>query len=65
MMGHRHITTTERYLHYAPDPDAAAKLSRLWQNDSTTSNVVSISTPRRSPSVGSPWGALADSEPGE
>jgi integrase len=27
MMGHRHITTTERYLHYAPDPDAAAKLS--------------------------------------
>jgi len=31
MMGHRHITTTERYLHYAPDPDAAAKLSRLWQ----------------------------------
>ncbi len=44
MMGHRHITTTERYLHYAPDPDAAAKLSRLWQNDGTTSNVVSIST---------------------
>ena len=29
MMGHRHITTTERYLHYAPDPDAAAKLSGL------------------------------------
>jgi integrase len=44
MMGHRHITTTERYLHYAPDPDAAAKLSRLWQNDGTTSNVVSINT---------------------
>ena len=33
MMGHRHITTTERYLHYAPDPDAAAKLSGLWQSD--------------------------------
>ncbi len=30
MMGHRHITTTERYLHYAPDPDAVAKLSNLW-----------------------------------
>jgi integrase len=30
MMGHRSITTTERYLHYAPDPDAAAKLSQLW-----------------------------------
>jgi integrase len=42
MMGHRHITTTERYLHYAPDPDAAAKLSRLWQSDGPTDNVVSI-----------------------
>jgi integrase len=30
MMGHRHITTTERYLHYSPDPDGAAKLSALW-----------------------------------
>jgi hypothetical protein len=44
MMGHRHITTTERYLHYAPDPDAAAKLSRLWQSDGPTDNVVSIRT---------------------
>jgi len=44
MMGHRHITTTERYLHYAPDPDAAAKLSRLWQNDGPTGNVVDIRT---------------------
>jgi integrase len=33
MMGHRSITTTERYLHYAPDPDAAAKLSQLWGSD--------------------------------
>ena len=32
MMGHRHITTTERYLHYEPDPDAAAKLTALWEN---------------------------------
>lgn len=32
MMGHRHITTTERYLHYAPDPDAAAKLTALWRS---------------------------------
>jgi integrase len=30
MMGHRHITTTERYLHYAPDSDGAAKLTALW-----------------------------------
>lgn len=30
MMGHRHLTTTEIYLHYAPDPEAAAKLSALW-----------------------------------
>jgi len=40
MMGHRSITTTERYLHYAPDPDAAAKLSALWQ---PTAPVVAIS----------------------
>ena len=33
MMGHRHITTTERYLHYAPNPEAAAKLSGLWSDD--------------------------------
>ena len=40
MMGHRSITTTERYLHYAPDPDAAAKLSALWE---PTAPVVAIS----------------------
>jgi integrase len=33
MMGHRHISTTEIYLHYAPDPEAAAKLSALWAED--------------------------------
>jgi hypothetical protein len=32
MMGHRHIATTERYLHYAPDADGAAKLTELWGN---------------------------------
>jgi integrase len=42
MMGHRHFTTTERYLHYAPDPDAAAKLSGLWQSDDPGGNVVSM-----------------------
>ena len=30
MMGHRHMTTTGRYLHYAPDADASAKLTVLW-----------------------------------
>jgi hypothetical protein len=30
MMGHRSITTTERYLHYAPDPEGAAKLTERW-----------------------------------
>lgn len=30
MMGHRHITTTERYLHYTPDADGAARLTELW-----------------------------------
>jgi integrase len=42
MMGHRHIATTERYLHCASDPDAATKLSRLWQSDDPTDNVVRI-----------------------
>jgi integrase len=32
LMGHRHITTTERYLHYAPDPDIANRLTSLWDN---------------------------------
>ena len=44
MVGHRHITTTERYLHYAPDPDAAAKLSGLWQSDDPAGNVVTLRT---------------------
>jgi integrase len=30
MMGHRHITTTERYLHYTPNADGAARLTALW-----------------------------------
>jgi integrase len=30
LMGHRRVSTTEMYLHYAPDPDAAAKLTALW-----------------------------------
>jgi integrase len=45
MMGHRRVTTTERYLHYAPDPDAAAKLSGLWASDGNRSNVVRITQP--------------------
>jgi hypothetical protein len=59
MMGHRHITTTERYLHYAPDPDAAAKLSRLWHSEGSTDNVVSI----RSGGVAFLWGALGEPWP--
>ena len=44
MMGHRHITTTERYLHYAPDPDAASKLTALWSGGEleATENVVPL-----------------------
>jgi hypothetical protein len=61
MMGHRHITTTERYLHYAPDPDAAAKLSGLWgaTDGQDGSNVIPL---RREPQVpdGEPTGSLAD-----
>lgn len=47
MMGHRHITTTERYLHYAPDPDAAS----------------SLGCGRATICLGSPWGAWPDFEP--
>jgi integrase len=56
MMGHRHITTTERYLHYAPDPDAAAKLSGLWgaPDGEEGANVVSI----RRAKLGEPMGSL-------
>ena len=43
-MGHRQITTTERYLQHAPGPDAAAKLSGLWQSDDPDDNVVNIRT---------------------
>lgn len=34
LMGHRHITTTERALRYAPDADAADRLSALWETTS-------------------------------
>jgi integrase len=42
MMGHRHITTTERYLHYAPNPDAAAKLLGLWSGDEPAGTVAKL-----------------------
>ncbi len=42
LMGHRNITTTERYLHYAPDPDLAARLSGLWDDDSGAEKVVAF-----------------------
>ena len=44
MMGHRHITTTERYLHYSPDPDAADRLTALWAGSEVGSdqNVVPL-----------------------
>ncbi|MBA3807639.1 MAG: site-specific integrase [Solirubrobacterales bacterium] len=42
MMGHRHLTTTERYLHYSPDPDAAAKLTALWAAGGEGENVVPL-----------------------
>jgi hypothetical protein len=44
MMGHRHITTTERYLHYAPDPEPAAKLSGRWRSNHSAGNIVSLRT---------------------
>jgi integrase len=42
LIGHRHITTTGRYLHYAPDPDLAARLTRLWDSDQSAENVVAL-----------------------
>jgi integrase len=42
LMGHRHITTTERYLHYAPDADLAARLTGLWGSDHGAENVVPL-----------------------
>jgi integrase len=47
LMGHRHISTTEIYLHYAPDPDAAKKLTELWAENeveqvSDRSNVIPL-----------------------
>jgi hypothetical protein len=44
MMGHRHITTTERYLHYAPNPEAAAKLSGLWSDTTAVGAVAELRT---------------------
>jgi hypothetical protein len=32
-MGHRHITTTMRYVHYVPQHDAAAKLTAAFSGD--------------------------------
>jgi integrase len=44
LMGHRHITTTERYLHYAPDPHLASRLTGLWDADEGTGKVVALRT---------------------
>jgi len=57
MMGHRHLTTTERYLHYAPDPDAAAKLSGLWGASEGSGSFRLAASLRRL--LGSPMGSLA------
>jgi integrase len=42
LMGHRHITTTERYLHYVPDPDLGARLTGLWDSDSDAAKVIAL-----------------------
>lgn len=57
MMGHRHLTTTERYLHYAPDPDAAAKLSGLWGASEGSGSFRLAASLRRL--LGSPMRSLA------
>ena len=45
LMGHRHITTTERYLHYAPDADAADRLSALWETTTVDSPRPGVADP--------------------
>jgi integrase len=46
LMGHRHVTTTERYLHYAPDAEGAAKLTALWgERDGAPQGVPGIGSP--------------------
>ncbi len=42
LMGHRHMTTTERYLHYAPDPELAAKLSGPWDSGQPAENAIAL-----------------------
>jgi integrase len=39
-MGHQHISTTMRYVHYVPQHDAAAKLTAAFTPDSLTGETV-------------------------
>lgn len=48
MMGHARITTTERYLHYAPDPEGAAKITGLWADAASREDADVISIRRGS-----------------
>jgi hypothetical protein len=56
LMGHRHITTTERCLHYAPDPNLAARLTGLWDDHSAPKR--SSRSARLASRLRSVWGAV-------
>jgi integrase len=45
MMGHRHTTTTERYLHYTPDAEGSAKLTEIWGDRGATGSDAPPSLP--------------------
>jgi len=42
-MGHRHISTTQRYADYAPSPHEAAMVARAFERGSVSGSVLSES----------------------
>jgi hypothetical protein len=44
-MGHAHFSTTERYVHYVPAVEGAAKLTEVFGGGSATPAKTSTATP--------------------
>jgi hypothetical protein len=45
MMGHRHITTTQRYLRYTRDPEGVTKLTERWGDRGARDGAAPLSGP--------------------